>query len=182
VWNDVITATQSLITSLQARTDTGLLPDFIVNGNPAPPNFLEAATDGDYNYNAGRDPWRLGTDALLNNDPISMAQTRKITRWIRTAANGDPRRIRSGYRIDGTPLPNSDYFSIFFAAPFAVAAMTDSSQQEWLNDLYDAIATTHHDYYEDSVTLLSLLVVTGNMWSAESPVGGRSKRRATARP
>jgi hypothetical protein len=45
-----------------------------------------------------------------------------------------------------------------------VAAMTDPSQQQWLNDVYDAVATTHEDYYEDSVDLLSLLVMTGNFW------------------
>ena len=55
-----------------------------------------------------------------------MVQTRKITRWARAAADGDPAQIRGGYRLDGTPLPGSDYFSIFFAAPLAVAAMTDA--------------------------------------------------------
>ncbi len=187
VWMQVVNASQSVITSLQTNHSpaTGLLPDFIVavdsTARPAPPDFLEAATDGDYNYNAGRDPWRIGTDALLNGDAVSMAQTRKITRWIRGAANGNPSGIRSGYRLDGTPLPNSDYFSIFFVAPFAVAAMTDPEQQKWLNDLYDTVYATHDDYYEDSVTLLSLLTLTGNMWSPESPIGGRSRRRSVRR-
>jgi endo-1,4-beta-D-glucanase Y len=190
VWTEVLNATQSVITSLQTHYSalTGLLPDFIVTESqsdktpaPAPPGFLEGPNDGDYDYNAGRDPWRLGTDALLNGDPLSMVQTRKITRWARAAAEGDPAQIRGGYRLDGTPLPGSDYFSIFFAAPLAVAAMTDAEQQQWLNDLYDSVYARHEDYYEDSVTLLSLLTLTGNMWSPDSEPGRRPKRRAVRR-
>lgn len=173
VWGRVIAETQSVTNRIQTQYSpvTGLLPDFVVpisgsdhTPRPAYPNFLEATTDGDYNYNAGRVPWRLGADALLNGDPVSLAQTRKISRWIHGAAGGDPSRIRSGYALDGTPLPNSDYFSIFFVSPFGVAAMTDPSQQQWLNDLYDAVYKTHKDYYEDSVNLLCMIVMTGNSW------------------
>ena len=56
------------------------------------------------------------------------------------------------------------YFSTFFAAPLGVAAMTVPGQQTWLNALYDAVYATHAGYYEDSVTLLCLLVMTGNYW------------------
>lgn len=187
VWMQVVTATQGVIDSLQNNysASSGLLPDFIFptspndkTPKPAPPDFLEGRNDGDYFYNAGRDPWRLGTDALLNGDPISTVQTRKITQWARAATLGIPAQIRAGYRLDGTPLPGSDYFSIFFAAPLAVAAMTDASQQQWLNDLYDAVYTTHQDYYEDSVTLLCLLTLTGNMWSPDSEAAHSPRRRA----
>ncbi len=189
VWTEVVNASHAVITALQATSspNTGLLPDFIVptsqsdtTPKPAPPNFLESANDGEYYFNAGRDPWRLGTDALLNGDPISMAQTRKITQWARSAAAGNPTQIRTGYRLDGTPL-NDFAFTIFFAAPLGVAAMTDPSQQQWLNDIYDSVYATHEDYYEDSVTLLSLLTMTGNMWSPESETGRRPKRRAARR-
>ena len=56
------------------------------------------------------------------------------------------------------------YFTIVFAALLGVAAMTEPTRQTWLNVLFDAVATTHEDYYEDSVTLLSLLVMTTNYW------------------
>ena len=79
IWTDVITATQNTISSLQANysPQTGLLPDFIEpvssidhTPRPADADFLEGPNDGHYYYNAGRDPWRIGTDALLNNDPV----------------------------------------------------------------------------------------------------------------
>jgi len=172
-WDVVLARSQTAISSLQANfaPNTGLLPDFIVPTSstepppkPAPPGFLEGVNDGNYYYNAGRCPWRIGTDALLNGDPVSLAQTRKISAWAQTATNGDPADINAGYTLDGAPLRSGDYFSTFFAAPLGVAAMTVAGEQAWLNAIYDAIQTTHEDYYEDSITLLCLLVMAGNYW------------------
>lgn len=173
VWDDVVTACQRVVSTLQANysPETGLLPDFVQpvskadrSPRPAEPNFLEESTDGAFNYNAGRDPWRLGVDALLTGDAASLAQVSRIATWIESAAKGDPQRIRAGYELDGTPLDDSNYFTIFFAAPMGVAAMTSAPLQDWLNDLYDAVYATSEDYYEDTVALLSLLVMTGNWW------------------
>lgn len=171
VWTDVVLQSQNVITAIQANhsPQTGLLPDFIVikdqNPQPAPPDFLENVTDGAYNYNAGRDPWRVGLDALIYNDATSRSIVQKISRWIQTSAQNDPAKIRAGYDLNGTPLPNSDYFTTFFVAPMGVAAMSDPAQQGWLNIIYDSVYDTHQDYYEDSVTLLCLMVMTGNFWS-----------------
>jgi endo-1,4-beta-D-glucanase Y len=173
IWTDVIAATHSTISSLQANysPNTGLLPDFIQpvsatdhTPRPADAHFLEGPHDGHYYYNAGRDPWRIGTDALLNNDSTSMLQTQRIADWIAGAMGDDPANIRAGYYLNGTPLPGSNYFTTFFAAPFGVALMTRPSQQQRLNKIYAAVYNTHEDYYEDSVTLLCLLVMTGSYW------------------
>ncbi|MCE9647167.1 MAG: beta-glucanase [Chloroflexi bacterium] len=169
-WDDVIRQSQAVIAAIQKEhsPETGLLPDFIVvrDGVPQPAqsNFLENVTDGAYNYNAGRDPWRLGLDALIHDDPDSRASTLRISHWIQNSAGNDPMNIRAGYALDGTPLPNSDYFSTFFIAPMGVAAMNDPAQQQWLNAIYDSVRTTHEDYYEDSVTLLCLMAMSGNFW------------------
>lgn len=165
-WQDVITQSQQVMAGIQSQysSQTGLMPDFIVNGAPAPANFLEKETDGAYNYNAGRVPWRVGLDALLYNDETSRAIVQKISRWIEASTQGKPANIRAGYELDGTPLPNSDYFTTFFAAPMGVAAMNDPAQQTWLNAIYDSIYDRHIDYYEDSINLLCMLVMSGNFW------------------
>lgn len=171
VWNDVVLQSQNVITAIQTNhsPETGLLPDFIVVKDqvpqPAPPDFLENATDGAYNYNAGRDPWRVGLDALIYDDATSRLIVQKISHWVQTSAENNPANIRSGYELDGTPLPNSDYFTTFFVAPMGVAAMNDPAQQDWLNAVYDSVYDTREDYYEDSVNLLCLMVMTGNFWS-----------------
>jgi len=171
VWGDVVIQSQHVMLEIQNNysPQTGLLPDFIVMNDkifqPAPPNFLENVTDGTYNYNAGRDPWRVGLDALIYDDATSRSIVQKISHWIQASAEGDPANIRAGYELDGTPLPNSDYFTTFFVAPMGVAAMNDPAQQDWLNAVYDSVYTRHEDYYEDSVTLLCLMAMTGNFWS-----------------
>ena len=167
VWDDVIFQSQILMADIQEQysPETGLMPDFIVNGAPAPANFLENATDGAYNYNAGRIPWRVGSDALLYDDELSRYLVQNISHWIETSAGGDPLKIRSGYELNGEPLPDSDYFTTFFVAPMGVAAMNDPAQQDWLNKIYDSVYDSHIDYYEDSVNLLCMLVMSGNFWS-----------------
>lgn len=172
VWEEVVVASQATIGALQTTyaPNTGLLPDFIQPRSdtdhlprPASAGFLEGANDGTYNYNAGRDPWRIGADALLHGDSTSAVQAAKIARWAQATTNGNPRAFKSGYYLDGRPLPDSDYFSIFFVAPLAVAAMSDPGLQTWLDDIYAAVvATTDQDYYEESVALLCLLLMTGN--------------------
>lgn len=167
VWDDVVTACQQVVTTLQTNfsAGTGLLPDFVVDGSkPAPPGFLEDPHDGDYNYNAGRDPWRLGTDALLNGDATSAMQAGKITAWAAGKTGGNPHNLRAGYTLSGGTWGGTDYFTTFFAAPLGVAAMTQAGLQAWLDAIYDAVANVSEDYYEDTVTLLCLLVMTGNFW------------------
>ncbi len=180
LWSEVVSATQSAVARIQTAysPQTGLLPDFLVplsesdhRLQPAYPYFLEGPHDGDYDYNAGRDPWRIGTDALLNGDATSWAQARKMASWIVSATHGDPTAIRAGYTLDGTPTGDEDYFTSFFAAPFGVALMTTPEHQAYLNALYDAVYARHEDYYEDSVTLLSMLVMTGNYWDPTVPLG-----------
>ena len=71
--------------------------------------------------------------------------------------------IRPGYELDGTPIA-TDYFTSFFAAPIGVAAMVTPAQQSWLNAVYDSVRTRQEGYYEDSVALVSLMVMAGTFW------------------
>jgi hypothetical protein len=172
-WAQVVAKTQGVVTSLQANYSpgTGLLPDFIVRTSasdntpmPAPAGFLEGTHDGHYYYNAFRDPLRLGADALLNNDATAMAQTRKLADWVAQSTGGSVNNLRAGYLLNGTPVSGSNYFTTVVAAPFAVGAMTRPSQQSWLNALYDSVRNHHENYYEDSVAMLCMLVLSGNWW------------------
>lgn len=172
-WNAVAQACQDAVTAVQAAhsPETGLMPDFLVPVSaadhtlqPAPPFFLEEASDGDYKYNSGRVPWRIATDFLLNGNATSRAQAQRITRWAATATGGDPLLIAPGYHLDGTPIPPADYWTSFFAAPIGVAAMAAPEQQDWLDAIFDAVKNSDEEYYEDTVSLLCLLAMTNNYW------------------
>lgn len=170
-WLEALGAVGEEVSEIESRWSrlTGLMPDFAVRGSdgfprPAPPGFLEGPDDGAYGYNAGRYPWRAGTYALLGGDEFWIARMRKISHWAEAVTEGDPQNLRAGYTLGGRPLPDSDYFTTFFAAPLAVAATLNLDQQQWLDALYDAVRRRHEDYYEDSVTLLSMLVIGGYWW------------------
>jgi len=172
-WDEVIAKSQQVMVAIQEHhsAKTGLMPDFIVMRGeerlpePSPAGFLEGPNDGHYYYNAGRTPWRIGADALLNDDNTSRAIAQKISHWAEQVTGGVPNNFRAGYDLQGNPLPGSDYFTSFFVAPLGIAAMNDAGQQAWLNILYDSVYARHEDYYEDSVTLFCLLMMSGNAWT-----------------
>jgi len=179
-WMLVLQATQAAIFQVQRDYSpaTGLLPDFMVPHSsvnhslkPASPNFLEGPHDGHYEYNAGRVPWRIATDALLNGSSVSFDQAGKIADWIVQASAGDVDGIHDGYFLNGLPLRSDSGFTTFFAAPFGVALMTTPAHQQFLTDIYLAVRQRHEDYYEDSVNMLCLLLMSCNYWE---PAGGYS--------
>lgn len=176
VWAEAIIAVDS--TSLALRSGfaaaTGLLPDFTVpvssgdpSPRPAPPGFLEGADDGHYFYNAGRVPWRFATDALLTQNPTSRSIALQIANWAKGTTAGNPESFKAGYQLNGTPVAGSDYFSTFFVAPLGAAARLDPANAAWLAAIFEAVKNEEQGYYEDTVTLLSLLVMSGNFWTPD---------------
>jgi endo-1,4-beta-D-glucanase Y len=150
---------------------SGLVPDFIIGTSdtvptfkPAPPNYLESKYDGQYFYNAARVPWRLGADALLFADRSSQIQVRRIADWVVNAEGTDPSKIGPGYYLNGRRLSNSTYLSKAFIGPFGVAAMNIKNSQTFVNQVFDICSGVQQDYYEDSIGLFCLLLMTGNYW------------------
>jgi len=181
VWTDVLDHTYQVVDDVQTTHSpvTGLLPDFVANpgGAPAPvaPNFLEGPNDGDYDYNACRDPWRIATDFLVAGEPRAKTAVERITGWFRGATGDDPGTIGAGYQLDGTPSPDSDFRSMAFVAPLGVAAMVDAAHQAWLNAVWDLVVATPLDaeaYYENTLKLLAMIVMSGNWWVPETVSGG----------
>jgi endo-1,4-beta-D-glucanase Y len=174
-WTGLTDSTYTLIAALRTgfSPGKGLLPDFIVSPlsspKPAPANFLESANDGAYDYNACRDPWRIGTDYLVSGDARPKTEALTLTAWIEGATGGDPTKIRAGYKLNGTPSAGSDYLTMAFAAPFGVAAMADGAHKPWLNKLWMTIAAAPSEgYYEDTIQLMSMIVMSGNWWAPEA--------------
>lgn len=172
-WQQVLEQTRLLLrqTQIDHAPATSLVPDFLMieSGRPKPvgTDFLEGPHDGDYYYNAGRFPWRVGCHAILSGDQPSQQLLRPLTAWIRQATDGDPSLIRAGYRLDGTPI--GIYLSTLFVAPLGVAAMLEPPEDDWLERIYETLRQKHQNYFEDSVTLLCLIAMTGNHWHPGQP-------------
>jgi endo-1,4-beta-D-glucanase Y len=174
-WTGLVDSSYSVISWVRNTYsfNKGLLPDFIQSPlslpKPAPADFLQGSKDGTYDYNACRVPWRTGTDYLVSGDARAKAEVQALTAWIEGATGGDPQQIRAGYHLDGTPSPGSNYVTMAFVAPFGVAAMADQLHKPWLDALWTTIAAApSQGYYEDTLQLLSMIVMSGNWWSPES--------------
>ncbi|WP_189031260.1 glycosyl hydrolase family 8 [Paenibacillus albidus] len=169
-WDNVVNKTYTIINSLYNgySSSTGLLPDFVIYSGgaykPAPADFLEDPNDGHYNYNSCRTPWRITTDYLLTGDNRALSQLNQLNSWIAAKAGNSPGNIKDGYKLNGTLF--GSYNSGAFYAPFGVSAMTSSSNQSWLNSLWSHTASSpQEDYYEDSIKLFSMIVMSGNWWT-----------------
>ncbi len=175
-WNKVIDANYKLFNYLQESysPDAGLLPDFIVNINktarPAPAHFLESRYDGCYNYNACRDPWRIATHYLLTGDKRSKMMVDKINKWIRETTDNNTYNLSAGYTLAGNDIKGRYFEALSFVAPFAVSAMVDSKNQVWLNHIWDyltAFKLKDYDYYDNTIKLLNMIIISGNYWQPE---------------
>ncbi|MBN2801850.1 MAG: hypothetical protein JXR91_02015 [Deltaproteobacteria bacterium] len=173
-WRILVESIYTIIGKIQAdiSPESGLLPDFILNPlstpKPAPARFLEDVNDGNYYYNSCRVPWRLGTDYLLHGDKRMKGYLQKINSWAIKSTGGNPENIKAGYTMDGKPVAGSNYATMAFIAPFGVSAMADPSNQKWLDSLWNTISNfPPEDYYEDSIKLMTMIVMSQNWWAPE---------------
>jgi endoglucanase len=171
-WDKVLAKHYSVLATLQAQNPTtGLISDFTIlrNGSwrPAPSGWLES-NDNRYYYNACRDPWRIGTDAVINNEARAKTAARKLNNWVRVTV-GDPNNILDGYRLNGSSF--GTFNSLCFSAPFIVPAYLAANDpsnpnrvadQAWYGDLLSYLDTVEpQEYYNNSVVVNSLIVVAG---------------------
>ena len=142
---------------------------------PAQANYLEGKYDGQYNFNACRVPWRVSTDYLISGDPQAAAFLTKINSWIRGTTKGNPDNISAGYNLSGEDLPHRYFEALCFICPFAVAAMSSPDNQDWLNKCWDYIVRfklKDFDYYDNSIKMLNMVILSGNYWTPGAATGG----------
>ncbi len=170
-WNetaDNIYQIMNIIRNNYAQT-TGLMPDFIdgENPRPAPENFLEATTDGQFSWNACRVPLRIAFDAAHFGNSSAREALTYIVDWIELKTLGKPSAIVAGYDLNGDALVN--YSNMAFTAPMiAAAAVANGDHQNFINKGWDLINSSNNNtpntYYPNSIKLLSMLFISGNWW------------------
>jgi endo-1,4-beta-D-glucanase Y len=145
---------------------TGLMPDFVVADppRPAPSNFLERSHDGAYSWNASRVPLRLAADLAHTGSAEAHVALWKTSCWLRVATGGDPEAIQAGYALDGTPLSTKS--SSVFTAPFLAGCIADPEAGEYLAEGWKLLGKPG-GYYADALTMLSMLLISGNWWAPE---------------
>jgi len=173
-WNKVIDTNYKRFLFMQDKfsPDAGLVPDFILHTHkqpvPAYPLFLESKFDGCYNYNACRVPWRVALDYIRNGKKDAKLFIDKINAWLRETTENNPDNISAGYSLEGNDLKHRNYEALSFIGPFAVAAMVDSKNQDWLNKVWNyllAFRLKDYDYYDNSIKMLNMIILSGNYWN-----------------
>lgn len=172
-WLKVNEVTYRLFAYMEQKysPDAGLVPDFIqhVNNHPHParPMYLESEYDGCYNYNACRVPWRIAADYLLYGDKRAKAINSRINSWVRSTTSNKADNLSAGYSLAGNDLPKRNFEALSFIGPFAVSAMVDAKNQQWLNDVWDyliAFKLKDYDYYDNSIKMIDMIILSGNYW------------------
>jgi hypothetical protein len=142
-----------------------------VSAIPAQPHYLESQYDGLYNFNACRVPWRVAADYLIAGDTTAAGFLTPINRWIRATTKDNPDNISAGYNLSGEDLPRRNYEALCFIAPFAVSAMISRDNQPWLNKSWDYLVHFHQkdfDYYDNSIKMITMIILSGNYWAPAS--------------
>lgn len=156
--------------------DTNEPADEEMSAVPAQPNYLESKYDGMYNFNACRVPWRIAADYLVSGDQRAADFLAPINTWIKMTTKGNPDNISAGYNLSGEDLPHRYFEALCFICPFAVAAMASADNQQWLNKLWDYIngfKLRDFDYYDNTIRMLDMIILSGNYWS---PINGPASR------
>lgn len=123
-----------------------------------------------YQYDSARTPFRIAQDFMASGDPRARAYLSKVsTFFAQVGANA----IVDGYTLDGAPAPDPKAArpnpgSAVFVGGAAVGAMHDARFVNLVDDGYARVRTgellARSRYYNHSWTVLSLLMMTGNLF------------------
>lgn len=183
-WDRVVDSNYTLLTRLQDAFSPSrhLVADFYQRlGKSYVPGRRRKDEDfpGAYYYNACRSPWRIGLDYLMSGDERSRILLQPLNQWFIEKTAGEPARINAGYtlRAGVRPVPQTDSLMLSFIAPLGVSAMVDASYRHWLNKIWELtvqapllprgrFSNQEYGYYENTIKLLCMIVMSGNYWSA----------------
>jgi endo-1,4-beta-D-glucanase Y len=167
--NNVATSSYNIVTS-NANSSTGLVSNWSdQNGSP---NSCNGPLE--YGYESCRNPWRMATDALWNNDSRAVAICTKIAGHVQgvgATSVGGPVAMSGG---TGT------YHNATFISTFA-AGITGSgaTYQNLLNNMYSEtvkISDSPPAYFGNTLRCISMFMLTGNFWK---PCGASSPAPCT---
>jgi endo-1,4-beta-D-glucanase Y len=122
-----------------------------------------------FQYDSARTPFRIAQDWAIAKDPRARAYLARVSGFF--AAIGAENLV-DGYSLDGRPAPDprsppQNPGSAVFVGAAAVGAMHDPAYQAFVDAAYARVRTgkllTRSRYYNHCWTVLSLLMLTGNL-------------------
>jgi endo-1,4-beta-D-glucanase Y len=160
-WDAVLKTVYDTMDNAQSTANgnesNGLVPAWCTSqGVPGSP--------GNYQYDSCRTPFRIALDWCFFGEARARAYVEKTANFFGGIGADN---IVDGYELNGTPrAANPGQRSAAFIGPAAVGAMNSEVNRTLVDQGYQAVATgklmAGGDYYEESWTVLSLLMLTGN--------------------
>lgn len=181
-WKDVMDITIKIVNHIQSEysNKTGLMPEFLGNKDKdfskkigAYKGFSdewEGKKDDVFFYNASRFPWRYSMGYIRTKNAEVKASMDKLNSWVvsnhQTNNKYDPEKTCAGYTLSGTRNEsyNSRNVKAGFMAGLAVSDDRESLTKAWENTSDFITSTEYKYYYENSMSLLTMLYVSGNWW------------------
>ncbi len=158
----------SNLTAENGNQSNGLVPAFSTSmGGEAQVGPGQPALKHHYQYDSCRTPFRIGLDACLFNEPRAKEYLAKTSQFF---AGIGAANIKDGYELNGTPKPEfpDKYMgkSAAFIGPAAVGAMHSGQYQTFIDDAWNLLKGNNlwagGQYYDESWTMLSMLMMSGN--------------------
>jgi endo-1,4-beta-D-glucanase Y len=164
-WSELAQSSLQILTEV-SHPRTGLVPDFVV-GDPPVPSATGCADEGlgydRYDLNSCRVPWRQAVAVAHFGVPRSRAVADKMVSWARRAFDDDPARMTSVFTLAGESKRTRGAAN--FTSPMIAAGITSAAHQTWLDQGWDYMkASNPRRYYAGTLTLLCMLLVSGNWW------------------
>jgi endo-1,4-beta-D-glucanase Y len=174
-WGTVADKTLSTINGIAGSY--GLLPAWCNSGCTGPDG---SGNDILYQYDSHRIPMRVGLDYCWNGTAAAKTYVDKVTSFFATNAQAGKDgigRISDLYNTSGSAASGSAPNSASIIGTAAVGAMASGTQKAFLDDAYQAVfdmstrgtmappdstGKTPYSYYNATVGLLTLLMMTGN--------------------
>ena len=168
-WDQTIdgsyTTISNALNAASGNQNNGLVPAWCNSmGVPNAGAINPGGNATNYQYDSCRTPFRIALDWCWNGETRAQAYVAKTSSFFSTIGASN---IADGYALDGAAQPaHAGALSAAFIGPAGVGAMSSSSYQSFLDSAYGEVATHNllagGAYYEDSWTVMSLLMMTAN--------------------
>ena len=179
-WGTVADKTLSVLNTLANNVSSadGLVPAWCSNSCTAVGSNGDA-TDGIYQYDSHRVPWRVGTDYCWNGTAAAATYLSKISAFF-SSMNGVA-AISDMYNLNGSAYTSAEPNSMSIVGSAGVGALSSSTYSALSNSAWqfildgenraslDTVPVTgstaySYSYYNASVGLLTALTMSGNFY------------------
>jgi endo-1,4-beta-D-glucanase Y len=163
-WASAIDSAYSILNltlnATNGNQSNGLVPAWCSSTGGAP----GSGEPTNYQYDSCRTPFRIGLDWCWNGEARAQSYVAMTSAFFSGVGAAN---ISDGYALNGTPEPaHPGLLSAAFVGPAGVGAMSSSTYQPFVDSAYSEVARLNllagGTYYEDSWTILSLLMMSAN--------------------